>query len=110
MSGGRPRTRGDPLPRERGDVRRPGELLGQLGKEDCLSVSMILDGVAWGELEVFTAFGEPRLGEKDAGFLRAIADTLVGAIHRAELFAQVEALAYTDSLKPPVASKPSRRQ
>jgi diguanylate cyclase (GGDEF)-like protein len=74
------------------------ELLEELGKEACLSVKMILDGKAWGELEVFTAKGEPRLSEKDAGFLRAIADQLVGAIHRAELFAQVEALAYTDSL------------
>ena len=74
------------------------ELLVQLGKEACLSVKMILDGEAWGELEVFTAPGEPRLSEKDADFLRAVADQLVGAIHRAELFAQVEALAYTDSL------------
>jgi diguanylate cyclase (GGDEF)-like protein len=73
-------------------------LLAEIGKEACLSVKMILDGKAWGELEVFTAHGEPRLAEKDAGFLRAIADQLVGAIHRAELFAQVEALAYTDSL------------
>jgi diguanylate cyclase (GGDEF)-like protein len=74
------------------------DLLAELGKDACLSVQMILDGKAWGELEVFTAPGEPRLSEKDAGFLRAIADQLVGAIHRAELFAQVEALAYTDSL------------
>ena len=74
------------------------DLLEELGKEACLSVQMILDGKAWGELEVFTAHGQTRLSEKDADFLRAIADQLVGAIHRAELFAQVEALAYTDSL------------
>jgi diguanylate cyclase (GGDEF)-like protein len=74
------------------------DLLAKLGKEACLSVSMMLEGKAWGELEVFTAHGQPRLSEKDAGFLRAIADQLVGAIHRAELFAQIEALAYTDSL------------
>ena len=74
------------------------DLLAAFGKEACLSVSMILEGKAWGELEVFTAHGEPRLSEKDAGFLRAIADQLVAAIHRAELFARVEALAYTDSL------------
>jgi len=74
------------------------DLLAMLGKEACLSVSMILEGRAWGELEVFTAKGQPRLSEQDAGFLRAIADLLVGAIHRAELFAQVEELAYTDSL------------
>jgi len=69
-----------------------------LGKDGALSVPMMLEGRAWGELQVFTAPGDPRLSEKDAGFLRAIADQLVGAIHRAELFAQVEALAYTDSL------------
>jgi diguanylate cyclase (GGDEF)-like protein len=74
------------------------KLLAELGKEAALSVRMVLEGAAWGELEVFTAPGQPRMSEKDAGFLRAIADQLVGAIHRAELFAQVEALAYTDSL------------
>jgi diguanylate cyclase (GGDEF)-like protein len=74
------------------------DLLARLGKEACLSVKMVLDGRAWGELEVFTAPGHPRLSEKDAEFLRAVADQMVGAIHRAELFAQVEALAYTDSL------------
>ena len=73
-------------------------LLERLGKDACLSVKMILEGRAWGELEAFTTAEQPRLSEKDAGFLRAIADQLVGAIHRAELFAQIEALAYTDSL------------
>jgi diguanylate cyclase (GGDEF)-like protein len=73
-------------------------LLERLGKEACLSVKMILEGKAWGELEAFTAPGQPRFTEEDAGFLRAIADQLVGAIHRAELFAQIEELAYTDSL------------
>jgi diguanylate cyclase (GGDEF)-like protein len=47
---------------------------------------------------VTTAPGQPRLSHDDETFLRAIADQLVGAIHRAELFAQIEALAYTDSL------------
>jgi diguanylate cyclase (GGDEF)-like protein len=74
------------------------DLLVRLGKEACLAVKMVLDGRAWGELEVFTAPGHPRLSEKDVEFLRAVADQMVGAIHRAELFAQVEALAYTDSL------------
>jgi diguanylate cyclase (GGDEF)-like protein len=73
-------------------------LLAGLGKEAAISVKMVLEGKPWGELEVFTAPGQPRLSEKDAGFLRAIADQLVGAIHRAELFAQIEELAYTDSL------------
>src|SRR5829696_136483 len=74
------------------------ELLMRLGKESSLSVPMMLGGEPWGELEVMTAPGAPRLTKHDETFLRAIADQLVGAIHRAELFAQVEALAYTDSL------------
>jgi diguanylate cyclase (GGDEF)-like protein len=74
------------------------ELLARLGKESSLSVPMIFRGQPWGELWVTTAPGAPRLTEDDDTFLRAIADQLVGAIHRAELFAKIEALAYTDSL------------
>jgi diguanylate cyclase (GGDEF)-like protein len=74
------------------------ELLKRLGKESSLSVPMMIQGETWGELEVMTAPGRPRIIQDDETFLRAIADQLVGAIHRAELFAQVEALAYTDSL------------
>src|SRR5919108_1651352 len=73
-------------------------LLRRLGKESSLAVPMILEGKPWGELEVMTAPGRPRVSPDDVDFLRAIADQLVGATHRAELFAQVEALAYTDSL------------
>jgi len=74
------------------------DLLRRLGKESSLCVPMIFHGEAWGELEVMTAPGRPRLTHDDETFLRAIADQLVGAIHRAELFAQIEALAYTDAL------------
>jgi diguanylate cyclase (GGDEF)-like protein len=74
------------------------ELLLRLGKESSLSVPMVLAGEPWGELWVTSAPGAPRLTYEDETFLRAIADQLVGAIHRAELFAQIEALAYTDSL------------
>jgi diguanylate cyclase (GGDEF)-like protein len=74
------------------------ELLRRLGKESSLSVPMMLRDEPWGELWVSTAPGAPRLSIEDEIFLRAIADQLVGAIHRAELFAQIEALAYTDSL------------
>ena len=73
-------------------------LLKRLGKESSLAVPMMLAGEAWGELELMTAPGRPRVNPGDETFLRAIADQLVGAIHRAELFAQIEALAYTDSL------------
>jgi diguanylate cyclase (GGDEF)-like protein len=74
------------------------DLLRRINKESSLAVQMVLDGQPWGELEVYTAVGEPHASVDDAAFLRAIADQLVGAIRRAELFAQVEALAYTDSL------------
>ncbi len=74
------------------------ELLARLGKESSLAVPMILDGKPWGELEVMTTPGRPRVSPEDVDFLRAVADQVVGAIHRAELFAQIEALAYTDSL------------
>jgi diguanylate cyclase (GGDEF)-like protein len=74
------------------------ELLEQLGKESSLAVPMILEGHPWGELEVMTAPGHPRVKSDDVQFLLAIANQLVGAIHRAELFAQIEALAYTDAL------------
>jgi diguanylate cyclase (GGDEF)-like protein len=74
------------------------ELLKRLGKESSLSVPMMIQGETWGELEVMTAPGRPRITQDDETFLRAIADQLVGAIHRAELFQQIEALAYTDSL------------
>lgn len=74
------------------------ELLRRLGKETSLSVPMVFRGEPWGELWVTTARGAPRVSHDDETFLRAIADQLVGAIHRAELFAQIEALAYTDSL------------
>jgi diguanylate cyclase (GGDEF)-like protein len=74
------------------------ELLKRLGKESSLCVPMMLHGETWGELEVMNAPGEPRLTLEDETFLRAIAHQVVGAIHRAELFAQIEALAYTDAL------------
>ena len=74
------------------------ELLQRLGKESSLAVPIMLAGKPWGELEVTTAPGQQRLARGDETFLRAIADQLVAAIHRAELFAQIEALAYTDSL------------
>ncbi len=74
------------------------ELLKQLGKESSLAVPLMVGGVLWGELEVYTAPGCPRVSAGDETFLRAIADQLVGAVHRADLFAQIEALAYTDSL------------
>jgi diguanylate cyclase (GGDEF)-like protein len=74
------------------------DLLRRMGKESSLAVQMVLKGQPWGELEVYTRPGDPPASVEDVDFLRAIGDQLVGAIHRAELFAQVEELAYTDSL------------
>jgi diguanylate cyclase (GGDEF)-like protein len=74
------------------------ELLRSLGKESSLTVPIAIEGATWGELWAATAAGQPRLSERDGVFLRAIADQIATAIGRAELFAQVEALAFTDPL------------
>jgi diguanylate cyclase (GGDEF)-like protein len=74
------------------------ELLGVLGKESGLTVPIVVEGTTWGELWATTAFGQPRFSDRDADFLNAIADQLAAAVGRAELFAQIEALAYTDPL------------
>jgi diguanylate cyclase (GGDEF)-like protein len=74
------------------------ELLRRLEKETSLTVPIVIEGTTWGELWATTAVGEPRFAEREGLFLRAIADQIAVAIGRAELFAQVEALAYTDPL------------
>jgi diguanylate cyclase (GGDEF)-like protein len=73
-------------------------LLRRLEKESSLSVPIVAAESTWGELWATSAIGEPRLTERDGVFLRAIADQIAQAIGRAELFAQIEALAYTDPL------------
>jgi diguanylate cyclase (GGDEF)-like protein len=74
------------------------ELLRRLEKETSLTVPIVIEGTTWGELWAATAVGEPRFAEREGLFLRAIADQIAVAIGRAELFAKVEALAYTDPL------------
>jgi diguanylate cyclase (GGDEF)-like protein len=74
------------------------ELLRRLEKESSLTVPIVIEGATWGELWATSAAGQPRLDERDGVFLRAIADQIAAAIGRAELFAQIEALAYTDPL------------
>jgi diguanylate cyclase (GGDEF)-like protein len=74
------------------------DLLRRLQKESSLTVPIVIDGTTWGELWATSAQGQPRLTERDGVFLRAIADQIAAAIGRAELFAQIEALAYTDPL------------
>jgi diguanylate cyclase (GGDEF)-like protein len=74
------------------------ELLRRLEKESSVTVPVVIEGTTWGELWATSDYREPRLSERDALFLRAIADQIAVAIGRAELFAQVEALAYTDPL------------
>jgi diguanylate cyclase (GGDEF)-like protein len=74
------------------------ELLRSLEKETSLTVPIVFEGATWGELWATSAVGEPRLTQRDGVFLRAIADQVAAAIGRAELFAQLESLAYTDPL------------
>jgi diguanylate cyclase (GGDEF)-like protein len=74
------------------------DLLRRLEKESSVSVPIVIEGTTWGELWATSDKGNPRLNERDGLFLRAIADQIAVAIGRAELFAKVEALAYTDPL------------
>jgi diguanylate cyclase (GGDEF)-like protein len=74
------------------------DLLRRLEKESSLTVPIVIDGETWGELWATSAVGEPRFNQRDGVFLRAIADQIAAAIGRAELFAQIEAMAYTDPL------------
>ena len=74
------------------------ELLRRLEKESSLAVPIVNEGKTWGELWAASEKGQPLLTERDGLFLRAIADQIAAAIGRAELFAKVEALAYTDPL------------
>jgi diguanylate cyclase (GGDEF)-like protein len=74
------------------------DLLRSLEKESSVTVPVVIEGTTWGELWATSDNREPRLSERDGLFLRAIADQIAVAIGRAELFAQVEALAYTDPL------------
>ena len=74
------------------------ELLRRLEKESSVTVPVVIEGTTWGELRATSDNHKPRLRERDGLFLRAIADQIAVAIGRAELFAKVEALAYTDPL------------
>jgi diguanylate cyclase (GGDEF)-like protein len=74
------------------------ELLRSLEKESSLTVPIVFEGKTWGELWAASGAGQSRLSKRDGVFLRAIADQIAAAIGRAEMFAQVEALAYTDPL------------
>jgi diguanylate cyclase (GGDEF)-like protein len=74
------------------------DLLRRLEKESSVTVPIVIEGVTWGELWATSDAGQPRLNARDGIFLRAIADQIAAAIGRAELFAQIEALAYTDPL------------
>ena len=74
------------------------ELLRRLEKESSVTVPVVIEGNTWGELWATSDDPKARLSERDGLFLRAIADQIAVAIGRAELFAKVEALAYTDPL------------
>ena len=73
-------------------------LLRKVEKETSLTVPIVFEGRTWGEFWVASRIGARRLVEADSVFIRAVADQIAAAIGRAELFAQVEALAYTDPL------------
>jgi Diguanylate cyclase, GGDEF domain/GAF domain len=73
-------------------------LLVELGMAICVGVPIVVDGRIWGLLDVFAAEGGVTLGARSVPVLEAIAGQVGAAINRAELFAHVSALAYTDGL------------
>ena len=83
---------------ERYPLDQHRERLRRTGKGSSVTVPIVIEGTTWGELWATSDTSESRLSERDGLFLRAIADQIAVAIGRAELFAKVEALAYTDPL------------
>lgn len=92
---------GAPYVIERDDPAMPASerrLLEGLGAAVCIGVPIVVDGRIWGLLDAFSDDGAPPPNVRSVPFLEAIASQIGAAIGRAELFAHVSALAYTDPL------------
>jgi diguanylate cyclase (GGDEF)-like protein len=92
---------GTPYVVERADLTLPAtdrQLLEDLEMDICVGVPVVVDGRVWGLLDVFADGAGAPLGHRSVPFLEAIAGQVGAAIGRAELFAHVSALAFTDAL------------
>src|SRR4051794_12904718 len=76
-----------------------------LGKGSMVSAPIVVDGAVWGRLDAFGSFGRPALGADHLRFIEALCAQVAAAVGRAELFSQLERLAYED----PLTGLPNRR-
>ncbi len=86
---------------ERTDTSLPAtdrKLLEDLDMETCVGVPVVVEGRIWGLLDVFADASGAPLSGRSVPFLEAIAGQVGAAIGRAEVFAHVSALAFTDPL------------
>jgi diguanylate cyclase (GGDEF)-like protein len=86
---------------ERTDTSLPAtdrKLLEDLDMETCVGVPVVVEGRIWGLLDVFAGASGAPLSGRSVPFLEAIAGQVGAAIGRAEVFAHVSALAFTDPL------------
>jgi diguanylate cyclase (GGDEF)-like protein len=74
------------------------QLLEELGMAAGVGVPVVVEGRIWGTLDILAAPGGTPLSARSVPFLEAIAGQVGAAIGRAELFAHVSALAFTDPL------------
>ncbi|MET0817749.1 MAG: HD domain-containing phosphohydrolase, partial [Solirubrobacteraceae bacterium] len=92
---------GTPYVVERADLSLPAtdrQLLEDLEMDICVGVPVVVEGRIWGLLDVFAGGAGTPLSDRSVPFLEAIAGQVGAAIGRAELFAHVSALAFTDAL------------
>ena len=69
-----------------------------LGKASMVAAPIVVDGHVWGRLDAFAAPGRPALSADHLRFVEALCGQVAAAVGRAELFSQLERLAYEDAL------------
>ena len=76
-----------------------------LGKHSMVAVPIVVEERMWGRLDAFAGAGEAPLGRDHLRFVEALCGQVAAAVGRAELFSQLERLAYED----PLTGLPNRR-
>jgi len=76
-----------------------------LGKHSMVAVPIVVEERMWGRLDAFAGAGEAPLGRDHLRFVEALCGQVATAVGRAELFSQLERLAYED----PLTGLPNRR-
>ncbi|MDX6351107.1 MAG: hypothetical protein QOF84_5897 [Streptomyces sp.] len=68
------------------------------GRSSCVVAPILLHGLAWGELYVARAAGQPVFDKADAEFATVLAALIAAGIAQTERLAEVRRLAFTDPL------------